>query len=69
MKTKGNNNRLAGKMLIAMIAGIVAGLIFMAIRESVGAASATWQTINNLLFHSSSTILVNKVFTNGSSII
>jgi len=50
MKTKTNNNRLAGKMLIAMIAGIVVGLIFMFVRESLGAGSAAWQTINNLLF-------------------
>ena len=49
MKNKGNN-KLAVKMLIAMIAGIAVGLIFMAIRESMGADSATWKTINNLLF-------------------
>ena len=49
MKTK-SNNRLAVKMLIAMVAGIGVGLIFMAIRESIGADSATWQTINNWLF-------------------
>lgn len=47
---KNNNNRLAIKMLIAMVAGIVAGVIFMGIREHVGADSQTWQTINNLLF-------------------
>ncbi|MBR4040300.1 MAG: dicarboxylate/amino acid:cation symporter [Clostridia bacterium] len=44
------SNRLAAKMLIAMVAGIGAGLIFMMIRESLGASSAVWQTINNLLF-------------------
>ena len=44
------SNRLAIKMLIAMVSGIVAGLIFMAIRESLGATSAAWTTINNLLF-------------------
>ena len=49
MKNKGNN-RLAIKMLIAMICGIAVGLIFMAIRESVGADSALWQTINHWLF-------------------
>ena len=32
---KNNSNRLAVKMLISMVAGIVAGLIFMAIRESL----------------------------------
>ena len=50
MKTKTGNNRLATKMLIAMIAGIGVGLAFMAIREAVGATSSTWLTINNLLF-------------------
>ena len=44
------SNRLAIKMLIAMVSGIVAGLIFMAIRESLGATSAAWTAINNLLF-------------------
>lgn len=47
---KNNSNRLAIKMLVAMVAGIVAGLIFMAIREHFGATSQTWLTINNLLF-------------------
>ena len=50
MKNKNASNRLAAKMLIAMIAGIGVGLIFMAIRESLGSSSATWLTINNLLF-------------------
>ena len=45
-----NNNRLAIKMLIAMVSGIAAGLVFMAIRESLGVTSAAWQTINNWLF-------------------
>ena len=49
MKNK-SNNRLAVKMLIAMIAGIAVGLIFMAIRENLGSDSSTWQTINNILF-------------------
>ncbi|MBQ2991289.1 MAG: dicarboxylate/amino acid:cation symporter [Clostridia bacterium] len=47
---KNKSNRLAVKMLIAMVAGIAVGLIFMMIRESLGATSAAWQTINNLLF-------------------
>ena len=47
---KNKSNRLAVKMLISMVAGIAVGLIFMMIRESVGASSAIWQTINNLLF-------------------
>ena len=45
-----SNNRLAAKMLIAMIAGIAVGLIFMAIREGIGSDSAAWRAINNLLF-------------------
>ena len=47
---KHNSNRLAVKMLIAMVAGILTGLIFMSVREHLGAASPAWQTINNLLF-------------------
>ncbi len=47
---KNNSSRLAIKMLIAMVAGIAAGLVFMAIRESLGADSQAWLTINNLLF-------------------
>ncbi|MBQ6859695.1 MAG: dicarboxylate/amino acid:cation symporter [Clostridia bacterium] len=47
---KNKSNTLAVKMLISMVAGIVVGLIFMGIRESIGAMSAAWQTINNLLF-------------------
>ena len=49
MKNK-SSNRLAVKMLVAMLAGIGVGLIFMAVRESIGANSATWQTINRWLF-------------------
>jgi len=47
---KNNSNRLAVKMLIAMVAGIAVGLVFMMIRENLGATSAAWTTINNLLF-------------------
>jgi len=47
---KNKSNRLAVKMLIAMVAGIGVGLVFMMIRESLGATSAAWTTINNLLF-------------------
>ena len=36
MKKLNDNNKLAVQMLVAMIAGIVAGLIFMAVRESAG---------------------------------
>ena len=49
--TKGNDNKkLAIQMLIAMIAGIFAGLIFMGIREKLGADNSTWQMIHSLLF-------------------
>ena len=44
------SNRLAIKMLISMVTGIIVGLVFMVIREQLGASSAVWQTINNWLF-------------------
>lgn len=47
---KNNSNRLALKMLIAMVAGIVVGLAFMMLRENLGATSTTWTAINHLLF-------------------
>ena len=47
---KNNSNRLAIKMLIAMVLGIGVGLGFMALRESLGSGSEVWQTINNILF-------------------
>ena len=47
---KNNSKRLALKMLIAMLAGIAAGLVFMAVRENMGADSEVWMTINNWLF-------------------
>ena len=47
---KNNSNRLAVSMLIAMVAGIAVGLGFMLLREQLGADSAVWITINNLLF-------------------
>ena len=50
MKKTNGNNQLAIHMLIAMIAGIIVGLLFMTIRENIGADSSTWTTINNLLF-------------------
>ena len=50
MKKLNDNNKLAIQMLIAMIAGILVGLLFMAARESLGADSSAWKTINNLLF-------------------
>lgn len=50
MKKLNESNKLAIQMLIAMIAGIFAGLIFMALREILGDSSSTWSTINRLLF-------------------
>ena len=50
MKKTNNSNKLATSMLISMVVGIGVGLVFMAIRESLGADSSTWTTINSLLF-------------------
>ena len=50
MSKMNENNKLAIRMLAAMVLGIVFGLICMAARESLGATSSTWQTINNILF-------------------
>jgi Na+/H+-dicarboxylate symporter len=50
MKKANENNKLALQMLVAMVSGILVGLGFMAIRESVGADSALWSTINSVLF-------------------
>jgi len=45
-----DNNKLAIHMLIAMILGILVGLLFMAGREALGADSTAWTTINKILF-------------------
>ncbi|HAY61872.1 MAG TPA: dicarboxylate/amino acid:cation symporter [Acidaminococcaceae bacterium] len=50
MSKMNENNKLAIRMLAAMVLGIVFGLVCMAARESLGATSGTWQTINNILF-------------------
>ena len=50
MSKMNDNNKLAVQMLIAMVTGICAGLVFMLIREKLGADSSIWQNINNLLF-------------------
>ena len=50
MKKMNDNNKLAIQMLVAMVSGIVAGLIFMSLRENLGADSSTWATINSFLF-------------------
>lgn len=51
MKNTNTSNKLAFHMLISMVAGIAAGLVFMSIRESIGADSATWVTLNNPFVH------------------
>ena len=50
MKKLNDNNKLAIQMLVAMISGILVGLLFMGVRESVGTDSSLWSTINNILF-------------------
>lgn len=50
MKKLTENNKLAIQMLIAMIAGIFVGLLFMSVRENLGADSSTWGAINRVLF-------------------
>ena len=45
-----NNNKLAVRMLTAMVGGILIGLVFMAAREWLGANSRIWNVINSLLF-------------------
>lgn len=50
MSKVNDNNKLAIQMLIAMVSGILVGLLFMAAREYLGADSSTWVLINNLLF-------------------
>lgn len=50
MKKANANSKLAVQMMIGMILGIGVGLICMAIRESAGADSAVWTTLNKFLF-------------------
>ena len=45
-----NSNMLALRMMVAMVAGILVGLLFMVFREYAGSDSILWQNINNLLF-------------------
>lgn len=45
---KANPNRLAVQMVIALAAGIIVGLILMAVRETIN--PDTWATINNIFF-------------------
>ena len=48
MKKLNDNNKLAVQMLIAMVAGILVDLVFMAVRENAG--EGVWTTINSVLF-------------------
>ena len=50
MKNVNDNNKLAIQMLIAMVSGILVGLLFMASREYFGADSAVWTLMNKILF-------------------
>lgn len=50
MKQTNETNQLALRMLAAMVAGIAAGLLFMFLRNHLGAESQTWVTINRFLF-------------------
>lgn len=50
MSKLNDSNKLAIQMLIAMVSGILAGLLFMAGREYFGPDSTVWTTVNNLLF-------------------
>lgn len=50
MKKFNDNNKLAVQMLVAMISGILVGLLFMALRETAGETSSLWTTVNNVLF-------------------
>ena len=61
MKNTNDSNKLAFHMLLAMVAGIASGLLFMGLRELIGADSATWSTINNLLFQDITTKKTKKL--------
>ena len=50
MKKINDSNKLAIRMLIAMVSGIFVGLLFMAVRQFSGADSKVWTLLNNILF-------------------
>ena len=50
MKKINDSNKLAIRMLIAMVSGIFVGLLFMALRQYFGADSKVWTLFNNILF-------------------
>ncbi|WP_294377398.1 dicarboxylate/amino acid:cation symporter [uncultured Clostridium sp.] len=49
-KTKKNGNELAIKMAVSLALGLIAGIGFIFLRESIGADSSLWITLNNILF-------------------
>lgn len=50
MKKTNENSKLAVQMLSAMVAGILVGILFMVLRENLGADSSVWTTLNRLPF-------------------
>ena len=50
MSKLNDSNKLAIQMLIAMVSGILAGLLLMAGREYFGADSAVWNTVTTCCF-------------------
>lgn len=50
MKKTTDNRKLAVQMLAAMFLGIAVGLLFLFLRERLGADSSVWQSINHFLF-------------------
>ena len=49
-KSSNNGNVLAVKMAVALALGLIAGIGCIFLRESIGADSSLWITLNNLLF-------------------
>lgn len=49
-KSSNNGNTLAVKMAVSLILGLIAGIGCIFLRESMGADSSLWITLNNLLF-------------------
>ena len=49
-KNSNNGNVLAVKMAVALALGLIAGIGCIFLRESIGADSSLWMTLNNLLF-------------------
>lgn len=45
-----DNNKLAIRMLVAMLSGILGGLLFIILREHLGEAGYAWTTIHKVLF-------------------